>query len=208
MYFYGLFDIKKIFTQLFLFLALCGLLSSIIYFSLIKSWTTVLMLLIIPVFTDTFAYIGGKMFGRDKLSPFISPKKTIQGAIIGITIATFISIIILVLYSFDTQHNMLKNFFGIQFKNKFETTLPNEFASFPLWWVSVIFLILFLSIFSIFGDLSFSSIKRRYNIKDFSNLIPGHGGVLDRLDSHTFVFSAYFIISILIGYFSKTVTFL
>ena len=84
--------------------------------------------------TDTFAYLGGALFGKRKLAPYTSPKKTIEGAIIGVIFAIGISLIILTFYSLSPQdNNMLKNFLGIDFKKRFDTILPNEnFANRPL----------------------------------------------------------------------------
>ncbi len=199
-------QVKDIFAFMFLFQIFNLFCVSFLYLSVIKSWSTLLIIFLVPVLTDTFAYLGGALFGKRKLAPYTSPKKTIEGAIVGVIFAVGISLIILLLYSLAPKNNnMLKNFLGIDFKKRFDTILPNEsFANRPLWWINSTIILLCLSIFSIVGDLSFSAIKRNYNIKDFSNLIPGHGGILDRLDSHTFVYSSFFIISITIGFLSRT----
>lgn len=197
----------EIFIYLFMFLIFNFFIVSFFYLALIKSWSTLLIIFLLPVLTDTFAYLGGALFGKRKLAPYTSHKKTIEGAIIGVLFAVGITLILLTIYAFSpSDHNMLKNFLGVNFKKRFDTFLPNNnFANKPLWWINSTIILLFLSIFSITGDLSFSGIKRKYNIKDFSNLIPGHGGVFDRLDSHTFVYSLYFIITMGIGFFAKTV---
>ena len=122
-------------------------------------------LFLITVFTDTFAYIGGRLFGKHKLIPRISPNKTIEGSVIGSLIGTIISSIFY-LYMVSPGDNF----------------------------ILIIIFTLVLSIIGQFGDLVFSSIKRHYKIKDFSNLIPGHGGILDRFDSITFVILGYIII--------------
>lgn len=120
---------------------------------------------LITILTDTFAYIGGKMFGKHKLIPKVSPNKTIEGSIIG---SVFGTIIPSVFYLFMVDPG--KNFI-------------------------VILLVVFaLSILGQIGDLFFSSIKRYYGIKDYSNIMPGHGGVLDRLDSIIFVTIGYMLI--------------
>ncbi len=111
---------------------------------------------IIAFITDTYAYIGGMLIGRHKLTD-ISPKKTIEGSIIG----TFMGVLIGSVYCYN---------------NSFGFTL---FQS--------VMLSLFLTVLSEIGDLMFSSIKRYFNKKDYSNLIPGHGGILDRFDSVIYV---------------------
>ena len=111
---------------------------------------------IISFITDTYAYIGGMLIGRHKLTT-ISPKKTIEGSLVGTIMATVIGTC----------------FYDILISNYSLT--------------STIIMSLLLSVVSQFGDLFFSSIKRYYDKKDYSNLIPGHGGILDRLDSVIFV---------------------
>lgn len=122
-------------------------------------------LLLITILTDTFALFGGKLFGKHKLIEKVSPKKTIEGSIIGSTFGTIIPSIYYI-YMVDPGANIL----------------------------TVIFMTLILSIIGQLGDLVFSSIKRYFNIKDFSNIMPGHGGILDRIDSITMVVLAYQII--------------
>ena len=118
--------------------------------------------------TDTFAYFGGKFFGKNKLLERISPNKTWEGSIIG----TFAGVLIPTLvYIFMVN--------------------PSESI------IVAIIVSLILSIIGQIGDLVFSSIKRNYKIKDFSNIMPGHGGVMDRLDSLIIVALVYTIMKTL-----------
>ncbi len=126
-------------------------------------------LILITTLTDTYAYLGGYYIGKHKLLKEISPKKTWEGTIIGTSFSVFASSIFYH-YAIDSNLSIM----------------------------IVIFMTLFLSIIGQFGDLVFSAIKRYFNKKDFSNLIPGHGGVLDRLDSIIFVVIGFmFIISMI-----------
>ena len=121
---------------------------------------------IISFITDTYAYIGGMLIGRHKLTE-ISPKKTIEGSIVGTVMGTFIGS----LYYF---------------------TIISDIAI-----INIIVMSFLLTILSEVGDLVFSSIKRYFGKKDYSNLIPGHGGILDRFDSVIFVSLGLMLISIL-----------
>lgn len=113
---------------------------------------------------DAGAYIFGSLFGKHKLCPNISSKKTVEGAIGGI----IADILIMLL-------------FGLLFQNLYWTgTVHVNF-------LVLAFIGLFGALLSMLGDLSFSIIKRSCHIKDFSEIIPGHGGILDRFDSVIFV---------------------
>ena len=115
-----------------------------------------IFIFIIAFITDTYAYIGGSLVGRTKLTT-ISPKKTIEGSVIGVVFGVLIGSVY--------YYNMIGNMTVFR----------------------VIMLCLMLSVVSEIGDLLFSSIKRNFEKKDYSNLIPGHGGILDRFDSVIYV---------------------
>lgn len=125
--------------------------------------------------SDTFAYFVGRKFGKHKLSPVISPKKTVEGAIGGVICTAALNTVL---------------FFV--FKYKFDLS---ESISLPLILISSVL----LSVISIFGDLAASTIKRNHGIKDFGNLLPGHGGIMDRFDSSCFVFPALYSIICIIN---------
>ncbi len=110
--------------------------------------------------TDIFAYFIGKHFGKHKFSK-VSPKKSIEGCIAG----TVGAILLMLLYTY-----VANTFWGM-----------NYFYGF----IAMIGLI--LSLIGQIGDFAASSIKRYVDIKDYSNLIPGHGGMLDRIDSLIFL---------------------
>ena len=127
-----------------------------------------ILLAMITILTDTFALFGGRLIGKHNFTS-ISPNKTIEGCVIGSLVSTFVCTV----YYLNTIANVTNV-------------------------LQVVLIILFLSIIGQCGDLFFSAIKREFNKKDFSNLIPGHGGVLDRLDSIIFVLFAFvFIINYL-----------
>jgi phosphatidate cytidylyltransferase len=112
--------------------------------------------------TDIGAYFLGKRFGKHKLMPDVSPNKTVEGSIDGIISAVVVALIFLLV-----NPN----------KELFVYNLP----------VMLILTVVF-SIVGQFGDLVESSIKRHYGVKDSGNILPGHGGILDRFDSLLFVF--------------------
>ena len=158
----GLYFVSDAF-KLYAFIFLLGL--GLNYFILIRniSITYLILVLGIPMITDTFAYFGGLYIGKHKITK-ISPNKTLEGCIVGSIVGTIIMTIYYV------------NFIGYQHNLLLLSTI-----------------ILIMSIIGQIGDLFFSAIKREYSIKDFSNLIPGHGGMLDRLDSLIFVAITFMI---------------
>jgi len=127
-----------------------------------------LFLLLICVSTDIGGFLFGKIFGGPKLTS-ISPNKTISG-LIGSFLLTLIS-----------SYLFLKFYF-----------LPDTLSIYYL--VNNYFFILFCSFVSQFGDLIVSYFKRKANVKDTGNIIPGHGGILDRIDGMIFVFPFFYII--------------
>ena len=125
---------------------------------------------LIPYITDVCAYFVGMYFGKRKLLVRISPKKTIEGALGGWAGGAVISFIYAALFNF--------------------------FYMSPLF---IVLCSLILPLLSEIGDLVFSLIKRHYNVKDFSDLIKGHGGLLDRLDSLIFVVLIYGALASIFG---------
>ena len=121
--------------------------------------------------TDTCAYFVGCKYGKHKFSE-ISPKKSIEGCIGG----TIGSMILALIYAFSL----------------------NKLVGLEISYIYIALIGLVLSILSQMGDLSASSIKRTVGIKDFGNLIPGHGGMLDRIDSIIFIAPfAYFLLTLI-----------
>lgn len=108
--------------------------------------------------TDSGAYFIGKSFGKNKLWPEISPNKTIEGAIGGICSALIVAFI-------------------FSFTNTIDRSI-----------IELMLMSIVIAIFGQLGDLVQSAFKRHYNVKDSGNLLPGHGGILDRTDSWLFVF--------------------
>ncbi|VXB02648.1 Phosphatidate cytidylyltransferase [Flavobacterium sp. 9AF] len=118
----------------------------------------ILITIFICIWTnDTFAYLVGKNFGKRKLFPLVSPKKTIEGFVGGIFF-TIICSVVLSKYYIETKNIYI--------------------------WIVIAIIV---SIFSTLGDLIESKFKRVAEIKDSGNIMPGHGGILDRLDSIIFV---------------------
>ncbi len=112
------------------------------------------------LFTDVFAYFVGVKFGKHKMAPNLSPKKSWEGAIGGVVCNLLFMLLCLVI---------------------FEKFLAKQDFFMPVWFYCI--MVVFISVTSMFGDLMASLIKRYYGVKDYSNLIPGHGGIMDRFDS-------------------------
>lgn len=131
--------------------------------------TRYLLIFVAAWATDTFAYFGGYLFGKKKLCPNLSPKKTIAGAISGVIGAI-----------------LCFTFYGL--------VMVAMGGTFPF--LKYCLIAIPASIASQLGDLAASAIKRHYGIKDYGNLFPGHGGVLDRFDSILpLVIGAYMILT-------------
>ena len=143
------------------------------YFNLFDNLESSLLLVWVAVgacLNDAFAYFVGVFFGRNKMNPRISPKKTWEGFFGGVilTAITMTAWALIQDGASNHNHSILRGFL----------TLDN--------WYHVVILSILIPLVSVLGDLVFSSIKRFYGIKDFSNILPGHGGVLDRVDSIIF----------------------
>jgi phosphatidate cytidylyltransferase len=126
--------------------------------------------------TDIFAYFTGRLFGKHKLIPAVSPKKTVEGAIGGMVFC----VIGMVVFGF-----VIERFFnpdGIIHANYLVLAISG----------------VFISVVSQIGDLIMSLVKRQYGIKDYGKLFPGHGGILDRFDS---VLAVSLILAFICTYF-------
>ena len=132
----------------------------------------ILFALFCALISDTFAYFTGKFFGKHKLTE-ISPKKTVEGAVGGVVGAVISCVILFAIFDncFFTVHTVT--------------------------YLEVILMSLVLAVIGICGDLSASVIKRNFGVKDFGNLFPGHGGVMDRCDSILFVSTALYALIVL-----------
>ena len=123
--------------------------------------------LIISVATDLGGYIFGKIFKGPKLTK-ISPNKTYSG-VLG---SYFISFILSSIYFYFFKHYFIKNSF-----------------------IEILIIVFLISTISQLGDLTLSYFKRLSNLKDTGNLIPGHGGILDRIDGIIFAFPAFYFLT-------------
>lgn len=151
----------------------------------------ILFAILITSLTDSFALFAGKLFGKHKLAPKISPKKTIEGAVLGTLITSLI--LVPLFYYYDkifSKSSVLKDSFSPT-DSFFLDFIPNYNETHFILLVFIIFLlVIVLSMLGQIGDLYASKIKREHNIKDYSKIFPGHGGVLDRFDSLIFVATA------------------
>ena len=128
----------------------------------------ILIAVMISVATDAFAFFAGKVLGRNKIFPIISPNKTLEGTVGGIVSSVAINSLMITLIF----QNSLKTFDAIM----------------------LTLMIFICAVAAVFGDLLISSIKRQANLKDTGSLIPGHGGLLDRIDSHILCIPVFFVL--------------
>jgi len=128
----------------------------------------ILIAVMISVATDAFAFFAGKVLGRNKIFPIISPNKTLEGTIGGVVSSVVIISLMI----------------NLIFQNSLKT----------LDVIMLTLMIFICAVAAVFGDLLISSIKRQANLKDTGSLIPGHGGLLDRIDSHILCIPVFFVL--------------
>ncbi len=136
-----------------------------------------IMLMVLVWSSDSWAYVAGKLFGKHKLAPSISPGKTWEG-LIGGTLLSGVTGYLIVNY-------LLASNGGLIGSNEFHTFTP----------LKGIILGIAISIFGTMGDLFESSLKRKAGVKDSGNVLPGHGGMLDRFDAFLFAVVVFTIVS-------------
>ena len=134
-----------------------------------------LLVFIGPWVSDTFAYLVGRAIGKHKLIPEVSPKKTVEGAVGGVVFAA----LAFMLYGW-----IVKRFFA-----------PSLSVNVLMMAISGVV----VAVISQIGDLAMSVIKRRYGVKDYGWIFPGHGGVLDRFDSVLLTALALMILTMIPG---------
>ena len=127
------------------------------------------LIFLIAFSADIFAYFTGYFFGKHKLAPVLSPKKTIEGAVGGLLGTAVLTVVVSAIFGFMSS---------------------------PMVLGKILILGIVGAILSMLGDLTASAFKRKMDIKDYGNLIPGHGGIMDRFDSVLFTAPAvyYFVL--------------
>lgn len=134
--------------------------------------------LICALATDSGAQLAGMAFGKHKMSPNISPKKTVEGAIGGLIFSLILNAVAMILYNRLADFKM----------DEFAVTVLLD-ACLPV------------SFLGMMGDLSASVLKRNFGVKDFGKIFPGHGGVMDRFDSSMFTLPVTYALALTV--FSK-----
>ena len=165
-------ELSGILTYFALFVYIVGCFSTLVVIRFSANGKYLYLLAFLGAWVcDTFAYFVGKFFGKHKLIPEISPKKTVEGSIGGIVFTVI---------GFAVYGLVVNSIFGDANLN----------------YAKLCVLGLVLSVVSQIGDLVASTIKRQNNLKDYGNLFPGHGGVLDRFDSVMLTAPALYFLTI------------
>ena len=153
--------LEKLGGAFFLSVVIPFFLSSFLRIRHMEHWEYLILLPLVAAFiSDAFALFAGLAFGKHKLAPELSPKKTVEGAVGGFAGAVVCTMV-----------------YGAVLQFGFD--VPVNYLCLAVYGALG-------SAVSQLGDLSFSDIKREYGIKDFGNILPGHGGILDRFDSVIF----------------------
>ncbi|MEC8426236.1 MAG: CDP-archaeol synthase, partial [Pseudomonadota bacterium] len=114
---------------------------------------SIFLVLLIAFISDSFGYFGGQLFGRKKIFPYISPNKTLEGTLFAFFMPPIFIFFLALIFEVDFNNSIIYIFISI------------------------------MALGAILGDLIGSYFKRNFNVKNSSNLLPGHGGLLDRMDS-------------------------
>lgn len=148
--------------------------------------TLMCMILAVPILGDTMAYFVGSKVGGPKLCPRVSPKKTISGAIAGLIGSVLAALLVGAAAHLITPQ--------ITIELTYEAAAGNAVPT----WGKILMIGLFGGVASQMGDLFASLVKRHAGIKDYSDLFPGHGGMLDRLDSILFMALVVYSVRLLV----------
>ncbi len=158
-------ELKTVFIGIIGYIYISVMMSHIVLIRNMQSYGQALtwLILIIAFGSDSFAYFSGVFLGKHKLAPKLSPNKTIEGAIGGMVGTGIVMVIYMAFILSETINLEAKHIVGFMFLGMLG------------------------SVFGQFGDMAASAMKRETKIKDFGTLIPGHGGIVDRMDSIIFV---------------------
>jgi len=163
---------KFVFPLNVLYIAIPLALLSVAYTLSPKEYKQLLFLALLPIYlNDTFAYISGRLFGKRLMFPRVSPKKTWEGFIGGMLIAAITMVVLL-------------------YFNRTEFTTNKDYLLIAI--VSCL-----VSVLATLGDFFESKLKRTAGVKDSGGILPGHGGILDRIDAMLFAAPIMFVILIL-----------
>lgn len=168
-------DFKHVLISYFVSILFYFFITSLSSLILLGGWQVIILIITMVVLSDTMAYYGGKKWGKTKIFPEVSPNKTLEGFLTGLfSSIAFGLIFFLIFFTWDSGFN-------------------NSILISPRDW-KMLLIVPLIALVAPFGDLTFSKVKRSYNKKDYSNLLPGHGGIFDRLDSHIFAISTAFLL--------------
>lgn len=203
-------NFRDIFTFFLITFTTTAGFTSIFYISVNQGIGVLFFLLLIVTASDIFAYVGGMYFGKTKISPNISPNKTVEGFLIGLISSVVGGMSVAGLfYYIDTITSDLGNSLLNNGQNLLDSILFGMYSNKPITGTNSIIIndiivknaVTFISIFmmataisltSSIGDIFFSYIKRAHDIKDYSKILKEHGGILDRFDS--LLFSSIFYV--------------
>lgn len=182
------FELKDLFATAFILIYPLGVFSTFFFINHSNyGMLGIFLALLVPIMTDTMAYFVGVTFKGRKLCPNISPKKTISGAIGGVVGGIIGAMLVYVLFDVTC---VFVNFNNVGLMKISDSLLSSAFIYLTFGLVG--------GALSELGDLGASWIKRKAGIKDFGRLFPGHGGMMDRLDSIIFILPlVYILINIL-----------